>query len=174
VRVPRLDELLTRWPEARWNIDPKSDGCVEPLARLLDRLAAWDRVCIGSFSDARLRAIRRLGAGRACTSMGPRAVAVARVLSGSTTLPRLGADCLQVPLRHGRVPLVTARFVRAAHRRGLPVHVWTINDERDMQRLLDLGVDGIMSDELELLRHVFGSRALPLDGHPGATRPLRP
>jgi glycerophosphoryl diester phosphodiesterase len=173
VRVALLDELLTRWPEIRWNIDPKSDGCVEPLAGLLDRLAAWDRVCIGSFSDARLRAMRRLGAGRACTSMGPRAVAVARVLSASTTLPRLGADCVQVPVHHGRVPLVTARFVRAAHRRGLPVHVWTIDDEQEMRRVLDLGVDGIMSDELELLRRVFASRALPLDGR-GSIPPPRP
>jgi glycerophosphoryl diester phosphodiesterase len=164
VRVPRLEELLVRWPDARWNIDPKSDACVAPLARLLDRLDAWPRVCIGSFSDARLRAIRSLGAGRACTSMGPRATAWARLLAATGTTARLGADCLQVPLRHGRVPIVTPRVVRAAHRRGLHVHVWTINDEPAMQRLLDLGVDGIMTDRLELLREVFEARGLPLAG----------
>jgi glycerophosphoryl diester phosphodiesterase len=160
VRVPRLEELLVRWPQARWTIDPKADACVEPLAALLDRLGAWDRVCIGAFSDARLRRIRALGRGRACTSMGPRAVAVAVAAARLGTLPRLGADCLQVPLRHGRVPIVTRRFVRAAHRRGLPVHVWTIDDERTMHALLDLGVDGVMTDRLELLREVFAARGL--------------
>ncbi|MGO9495240.1 MAG: hypothetical protein ACLQA5_00765 [Solirubrobacteraceae bacterium] len=76
LRVPRLEHLLIRWPEARVTIDPKADACVVPLAALLDRLNAWDRVCIGSFSGRRLRWIRELGRGRTCTSMGPAAVAL--------------------------------------------------------------------------------------------------
>jgi glycerophosphoryl diester phosphodiesterase len=166
VRVPRLEELLVRWPWARWNIDPKSDACVVPLGRLLDRRSAWSRVCVGSFSDARLRRIRALGAGRACTSMGPRAVAVARAASVTGTVPRLGADCVQVPLRRGAIPIVTRGFLRAAHSRGLPVHVWTVDDAPTMNRLLDLGVDGVMTDELEVLRAVFESRGLALSGTP--------
>jgi glycerophosphoryl diester phosphodiesterase len=169
VRVPHLEELLVRWPAARWSIDPKSDACVAPLALLLDRLGAWHRVCVGSFSDARLRSIRMLGGdGRACTSMGPRAVAVARVTSLAGAMAALHADCLQVPLRRGRLPIVTPRFVRAAHRRGLPVHVWVVDDAPTMHRLLDLRVDGIMTDELELLRGVFAARGLPLGGAPTA------
>lgn len=164
VHVPRLEELLVRWPGARLNIDPKSDAVVEPLAALLDRHAAWDRVCLGSFSDRRLRRIRALSGGRACTSMGPRAIALARAAALAGLMPRLHADCVQVPLRHGRVPIVTARFVRAAHRAGLPVHVWTINDASVMHALIDMGVDGVMTDRLELLREVFGSRGLALDG----------
>jgi glycerophosphoryl diester phosphodiesterase len=155
VQVPRLEDLLTSWPELYVNIDPKSDACVEPLAALLDRLGAWDRVCIGAFSDARLRRVRTLGAGRACTSMGPRAVAVARAAALGWAMPRQGADCLQVPLRVGRVPIVTERFVAAAHRAGLPVHVWTIDDEATMERLLDLGVDGLMTDRVRVLRDVL-------------------
>lgn len=162
VRVPRLEELLRRWPEARVNIDPKSDGCVLPLVRLLDALDAWDRVCIGSFSDARLRRIRALSGGRACTSMGPHAVRRARAVSASGWMPRQGADCIQVPLRHGRIPIVTPRFVEAAHRAGLALHTWTINDEATMLQLLDLGLDGIMTDRLHLLRRVFDSRGLAL------------
>ncbi|MBI5105465.1 MAG: glycerophosphodiester phosphodiesterase [Solirubrobacterales bacterium] len=155
VQVPTLEELLAAWPATFLNIDPKSDTCVAPLAALLDRHAAWDRVCLGAFSDARLRSLRALGRGRACTSMGPRAVALARAASAAGRVPRLGADCVQVPPRHGRVPIVTARFVAAAHRAGLPVHVWTIDDEAEMERLLDLGVDGVMTDELRLLRSVL-------------------
>lgn len=162
VTVPRLEELLARWPQARVNIDPKSDRCVVPLADLIERHGAWERVCIGSFSDRRLRRIRALGGGRACTSMGPHAVAVARALAATGSIPRQGADCLQVPLRSGRIRIVTARFVAAAHRARLPVHVWTVNDEATIHELLDLGVDGIMSDELDLLRGVFHRRGLVL------------
>lgn len=162
IGVPRLEELLVRWPQARINIDPKSKAVVEPLVALLSRLSAWDRVCLGSFSDARLRTIRAMAGGRACTSMGPRAVAVARFASTFGRVPRQGADCVQVPPRQGPVPIVTARFVGAAHRAGLAVHVWTINDEATMHALLDLGVDGVMTDRPGLLRTVFESRGLSL------------
>ncbi len=155
VRVPRLEEVLVRWPECRVNIEPKADASVVPLVTLLDRLGAWERVCVGSFSDRRLRTVRSLSGGRACTSMGPRAVAVARAASLSGRMPRQGADCIQVPVRRARIPIVTARFVRAAHRAGLPVHVWTINDEASMRALLALGVDGIMTDRPRLLRDVL-------------------
>jgi glycerophosphoryl diester phosphodiesterase len=155
IRVPRLEDVLVRWPDVRVNIDPKTDACVAPLATLLDRLSAWDRVCIGSFSDRRLRRIRELGRGRACTSMGPHAVALARIAATCGRIPHLPADCLQVPIRRGRVPIVTERFVAAAHRAGIPVHVWTINDESTIDGLLDLGVDGIMSDHVRLLLEVL-------------------
>lgn len=167
IRVPRLEEILVRWPEVRINIDPKSDPCVEPLVALLDRLGAWSRGCIGSFSDRRLRRIRGLSRGAACTSMGPRSVALGRLAATFGTMARLGADCLQVPMRQGPFPIVTERFVQAAHRVGLPVHVWTINDEATMDELLDLGVDAIMSDRLRLLKDVFARRGLPLAGTPG-------
>ena len=158
VQIPRLEDLLTAWPELYVNIDPKSDLCVEPLAALLDRLDAWHRVCVGSFSDARLRRMRALGLHRACTSMGPRAVVIARATAAAGLMPRQGADCVQVPIRRGRVVIVTQRFVAAAHRAGLQVHVWTIDDEPTMERLLELGVDGLMSDRLRLLRAVLMRR----------------
>lgn len=159
VRVPRLEELLLRWPGARVNIDPKHDSCVAPLVALLDRLDAWDRVNVGSFSDRRLRRVRALSRGRACTSMGPRAVAVARASSVSGRMPRLGADCIQVPIRVGRIRIVTPGFVRAAHAAGLPVHVWTVNDPATMHELFELGVDGVMTDRPRALCRVLASRA---------------
>jgi glycerophosphoryl diester phosphodiesterase len=162
IRVPRLEELLVRWPEVRINVDPKADACVGPLAALLDRCRAWDRVCIGSFSDRRLVRIRALGRGRGCTSMGPAAVALARLAAACGRIPRLGADCIQVPLRRAAVPIVTQRFIEVAHRSGLPVHVWTIDDEATIETLLDLGADGIMTDRLKLLAEVFARRGLPL------------
>ena len=156
-RIPRLAELLA-WPGIRVNIDPKTDACVVPLVALVERLGAWDRVGFGSFSGRRLRRIRALSGGRACTSMGPRAVAVARAAAATGRMPRQGADCLQVPPRVGGLPVVTGRFVRAAHRSGLPVHVWTVNDETTMHALLDLGVDGVMTDRPRLLCRVLRDR----------------
>jgi len=161
VGVPRLATLLDRFPEARINLDPKTEACVGPLVALVDARDAWDRVCFGAFSDHRLRRIRTLSGGRACTSMGPRAVAVARIAGTVGALPRQGADCIQVPVRHGPVPVVTPRWVRAARRAGLPVHVWTIDDARTMHALLDLGVDGLMTDRPSVLRSVFLQRGLP-------------
>ncbi|MGI8595657.1 MAG: glycerophosphodiester phosphodiesterase [Solirubrobacteraceae bacterium] len=173
VRVPRLEEMLRRWPTVRVNIDPKTADSVEALVGLVDRLDAWGRVGFGAFSDRRLRRLRRLSSGRACTSMGPYAVALARLSVALGRIPRLGADCIQVPIRAGRVRIVTARFVGAAHRAALPVHVWTVNDEATMHALLDRGVDGIMTDRLDVLRDVFASRGLPLSPAAPGTSPDR-
>ncbi len=94
--------------------------------------------------------------------MGPSAVALACLSSVVGRMHRQGANCIQVPRRQGPIPLVTARFVRAAHCAGLPVHVWTVNDEAAMHALLDVGVDGIMTDRPLLLRNVFAGRGLAL------------
>jgi glycerophosphoryl diester phosphodiesterase len=156
--IPLLEDLLTAWPDVRINIDPKHAAAVEPLVELIRRTGTLDRVCFGAFSDRRLARLRAaLGPG-ACTSMGPRQVA--RLAGAARGLPagRFEAACVQVPVRQGPVALVTERFVAAAHERNLPVHVWTVNDPDEMRRLLDLGVDGIMTDRPALLRDVLSGR----------------
>jgi glycerophosphoryl diester phosphodiesterase len=90
--------------------------------------------------------------------MGPHAIACARVCSLSGRIPRLGARCIQIPERQGRVRMADPVMIRAAHRSGLPVHIWTIDDDAEMERLLDMGVDGIMSDRIEILRDVLRAR----------------
>jgi glycerophosphoryl diester phosphodiesterase len=94
--------------------------------------------------------------------MGPIAVATARAASLGLWVPRLGAACIQVPISSGPVRIVSPRFIRAAHRADLPVHVWTVNERSAMHELLDLGVDGIMTDRPRVLRDVFVERGLPL------------
>lgn len=158
VRIPLLSEIIEEWPEARLNIDTKSDAVVEPLAALLRRMDVLDRVCVGSFSDHRLRRFRALAGDWVCTSMGPRAITRARITSLAGRIPRQGAACLQLPVRQRGVPMVEPLMIRAAHRSGLAVHVWTIDDRAEMERLLDLGVDGIMTDTLETLRDVLRER----------------
>lgn len=156
--IPLLEDLLGTWPDLRVNIDPKHDSAVESLASTIARTASLDRVCIGAFSDRRIATLRaRLGA-QLCTSGGPKAVAKLRAASLGAPLGDLGHACVQVPVRAKGALLVDDRFVRAAHRRGVAVHVWTIDEPDEMHALLDLGVDGIMTDRPATLRAVLESR----------------
>jgi glycerophosphoryl diester phosphodiesterase len=156
--IPLLEDLLGSFPEARVNIDPKHDRSVEPLIEVLRRCNAVDRVCIGSFSDERIRRLRlRLGA-ELCTSMGPVAVARLRLDAVSGRVHPTPAGCVQIPERVRNVTVTNAAVVRAAHRAGLQVHVWTVDDPADMHRLLDLGVDGIMTDRPGVLKEVLQAR----------------
>jgi glycerophosphoryl diester phosphodiesterase len=111
-------------------------------------------VCVGSFSDRRLRRLRALLGPRLCTSYGPAQIAALRTVGRAPG----GGLAAQVPVRQGRLPLVDRRFVAAAHARGLHVHVWTIDDPVEMERLLDLGVDGLMTDRPSVLREVLERR----------------
>ena len=158
--IVQLEEFLGSFPDSFVNIDAKHDAVVDPLVRVLRRTSALDRVCIASFADRRLVMLRaRLGP-RVCMAGGPRAVLRLRARTFSARGPRGRIACVQVPLRYGAVPLVDARFVDFAHRQGTAVHVWTINDPTMMARLLDLGVDGIMSDDLHATREVWRARGL--------------
>ena len=157
--IPLLEDLLGAFPEARVNIDTKADESVDAVVEVLRRTAAVDRVCIGSFSDARLKRIREIVGPALCTSLGPKAIA--RLRGGSFGLPGakgLDGACAQVPHRVKGVTVVDERFVETAHRLGLQVHVWTIDDEAEMHELLDLGVDGLMTDRPKVLKDVLVSR----------------
>ena len=155
VAVPLLEDLLTRWDHVCVNIDAKADATVDPLMALIARLDAYSRVCLASFSDRRVARMRALSMGRAQTSMGRFAVATAYASSRAGRMPQLGASRVQVPLRAGSLRVADERFVLAAHRARLPVDVWTINTEPEMHALVDLGVDGIMSDRPALLKTVL-------------------
>jgi glycerophosphoryl diester phosphodiesterase len=151
--IPLLTDLLEAFPDARLNIDCKSDASVQPLVDVLRRTNSLERVCLGTFSHRRLVRLRRLLGPGLCTSMSPREVA--QWLAGR--LPAAPAAA-QVPPTRGRLTVVSRRTVARAARRGVPVHVWTIDDPAEMHRLLDLGVAGIMTDRPAVLRDVLRSR----------------
>jgi glycerophosphoryl diester phosphodiesterase len=155
-----LEDLLGEWPDLRVNIDPKHDAVVTPLADLLRRTGAVRRVCVGSFSDRRIQRLRYLLGPELCTSLGPGSVAALRLASLGLSRRAPGGSCVQVPVGLKHVPIVDDRFVRTAHRFGLPVHVWTVDEPGEMDRLLDLGVDGIMTDRPAILRDVLERRGL--------------
>lgn len=164
--IPTMAGLLDAFPQARFNIDLKSASGVKPLVRVLDEAAAHDRVCVTSFSDARLGHFRRLVGTRVATGMSERSVAL--LAFTPVCLGRLAKGLVaQVPTHvlGGLVPLVTRRFIRAAHRTGRRVGVWTINDAETMDELLDLGVDGIVTDRVEVLKDVLIRRGLWEEPH---------
>lgn len=161
--VPLLEDLLGTWPDLRINIDVKAESGIVPIADAIERTAAHDRVCIASFSTRRREAtVRRLtrpvatsaGTSEAAAYFGLGAVG----LPVTRTLRRV--DALQVPRRAGRATVLTARHVRAAHAAGTVVHVWTINDPDEMAELIDLGVDGLVSDRADLLKELLVARDL--------------
>ncbi|WP_447001783.1 glycerophosphodiester phosphodiesterase [Saccharothrix isguenensis] len=157
--IARLDQLLEDLPDALVNIDVKADSAVVPVLEVLRRTNSLHRVCLASFSEKRLARLRRLAGPDLLTSMGPRSVGA---LWAGGRVPLVGLPVrgmvAQVPVNQGRLLVVDDRFVRAAHRRGLEVHVWTIDDEPVMRRLLDLGVDGLVTDRPDRLRDVLIDR----------------
>jgi glycerophosphoryl diester phosphodiesterase len=159
--IPLLEDLLGTWPDVRVNIDVKHPSAVGPLAEVIRRTRSLDRVCVASFSHRRLTAVRRLLGPALCTALSTRGVlrlrAAATFPAAAALAPR-DVPCAQVPDRLGPVRVVTPGLVDLAHERGQRVHVWTVDDAADMHRLLDLGVDGIMTDRLDTLRGVLVTR----------------
>jgi len=164
--IPLLEDILREFPDARLNIDVKDRHAVAPLAGVIERCAAHERVLITSFSDRRRRAVLQRLSRRTASSAGIFLTAVF-ALAGPI-LPRRwlakmmhDVDALQVPVRYGPLELLTPGFLARARRLGLQVHVWTVNDPGEMERLLDLGghgVDGIVTDRADLLKEVFEKR----------------
>ncbi|MGN6676260.1 MAG: glycerophosphodiester phosphodiesterase [Streptosporangiaceae bacterium] len=155
--IPLLEDLLGAWPDVRFNIDVKAAPAARPLAELVRKMEAWDRVCITSFSAFRLRDARHQLGRPVCTSTSPIGAAALRSgLPGKVLAPqfaRRSVGCAQLPIR-----MAKPGVIQRAHAAGLQVHIWTVNDRDMMNSLLDLGVDGIMTDETELLRDVLTER----------------
>jgi glycerophosphoryl diester phosphodiesterase len=159
--VPTLAEVLEEHPDVRFNVDLKSDATVDPAIETIWRAGARDRVLLASFDDRRIKWARKLCGPRQATSLGVREVAAlklgsvhGRALAGFVP----GVAAAQVPLRYKGVKIVDRRFVNYAHKLGMQVHVWTVDDPAQMRELLDLGVDGIMTDHIEVLREVLHQR----------------
>jgi glycerophosphoryl diester phosphodiesterase len=159
--VPRLADVLGGYPDIRFNIDVKDDAAVQPTLDAVRAAGALHRVLLASFSDARTARMRAAVGPEVATSLGSRGVArlwaASRAGRGAARIAARVAAA-QVPPRQGPVRVVDERFVRYAHRLGLQVHVWTIDAPDRMHELLDLGVDGIMTDRIDVLREVYRAR----------------
>ncbi|MFC6697394.1 glycerophosphodiester phosphodiesterase [Nocardioides daphniae] len=162
-RIPTLRELLEAFPQARFNVDVKARGAAEVLVQVIDECRAWDRVLVGSFSRERMNAFRAAARGRVPTSAHPWEVAAFRLLpSGRLArwVTRGHVAALQVPHRRGWLKVVTPGLVRRAHAAGVHVHVWTVDDPKEMKELLDRGVDGLITDRTDILKETLLSQGL--------------
>jgi glycerophosphoryl diester phosphodiesterase len=158
--IPRFSDVVEALPDLRLNIDPKADNSLAPLVAAIRDHDLLDRVCIGSFSDKRLGRIHAEFGDAVCLSMGPRETARLRLSSWRLPVGSFRARATQVPLRRGRIPIIDSAFVARAHQLDIAVHVWTIDEADEMHRLLNLGVDGLMTDKPLVLRSVFQERGI--------------
>lgn len=165
--IPRLEQVLTELPGTRMTIEVKSDAVVAPLLGVLERTDAWHRVCVGGFAERWLDRARAGAGPRLLTSMampsalGLRSRAWLDALPGPLRhLPALPVrgGLAQLPRRLGALTVVDGALLRAAHTAGREVHVWTVDDAGEMGELLDLGVDGLLSDRPDVLRKVLQNR----------------
>lgn len=149
-----LEEMFESFPDTRFNIDIKTDEALEPALALVDKMAVLDRVCLASFNGARLARIRQRFGPAVCLSAGPRDVTALKFASWRLPFLRSGCHCAQVPVKEYGISIPTRRFVEHCNARGVAVHVWTIDDEDEMRRLIRLGVNGVMTDRPSLLKRV--------------------
>jgi glycerophosphoryl diester phosphodiesterase len=160
--IPLLEEVLGSFPSARVNVDVKDERTIAPVVEAIQRCAAIDRMCVASFSGRRLRQVREALGPRLCTALGPAGIGLVKAtgygLRFLAPLVGAAAACVQVPVRFRGVPVADERFVAAAHRLGLEVHVWTIDDAAEMRHLLDMGADGVMTDRPTVLKEVLVGR----------------
>jgi glycerophosphoryl diester phosphodiesterase len=160
LRIPSLAEALRRYPRMRFNIDAKGPepALADALARTVQEARAEERVCVGSFLDAQAERLGALLPG-VCRFL-PQEAATRHVLaarSGETPvgLPA-GYDLADLPARMDGTVVVEPRVLDHFHRLGIPVHVWTVDDEEEMRALLAIGVDGIVTDRPDVLARVLG------------------
>ena len=159
--VPLLEDVLATWPEVRLNIDVKGESGIAPVVEAIERTRAHDRVCVTSFSTQRrvatVAALSRPVATSGATRESAAFWAGARIGPWARRALR-DIDVLQVPWRAKGVQVLWPHHVAAAHRHGRQVHVWTVNDPEHMETLLDMGVDGLISDRADLLKRVLVAR----------------
>jgi len=162
--IPRLAELFEAFPDARFNIDAKSETAVDLLADAIARHSAYERVCVSSFSIRRLYRMRRRLGRRVASAASPVGIGLNRFTPWLTRVLNTPAPALQIPLSYpvlGRkLTVLTPALIAAVHRANKKVHIWTIDDSEIMMRLIDAGADGIFTDRIDLLKDVLVERGL--------------
>ena len=144
-KIPKLSDTLLRFPNLCFQIDFKTDEVVMPALDVINDMNVFDRVCIASFNSKRLQNVRSLYPDL-CISMGPNEVLKTLLASLNLYKGEIPGDCLQIPMSYYGIKIVSKRFVDFVHSRGLKIMIWTINDIKTFKYLIDLGVDGIITD----------------------------
>ena len=149
-KIPKLSDTLLRFPNLCFQIDFKTDEVVMPALDVINEMNVFDRVCIASFNSKRLQNVRSLYPDL-CISMGPNEVFKTLLARFNLYKGDVPGDCLQIPMSYYGIKIVSKRFVDFIHSRGLKIMIWTINDIKTFKYLINLGVDGIITDKPKLL-----------------------
>lgn len=154
IGISRLDDTLAAYPDVNFNIDLKAKGSEWLVAEVVVRMKRHDTVLIGGFVDARIARFRRITKGAVATSAGPTAAMAMYTASRVGRSVSRKADAYQLPSSMRGVSL-DGKLVDAVHAAGAQIHVWTVNEEDEMERFLALGVDGIVTDRPDILNDVL-------------------
>lgn len=158
VGISRLDDTFDRYPDLFLNIDLKAKGSEWAVAEIIRKKRREDTVLIGGFSDKRVARFRRITKGRVATSAGPRDAIAMYAASRLGRSARSRVDAYQLPYKTKGVS-VDNKLVDAVHEAGKQIHFWTVDEKSEMERLLDLGADGIVTDRPDLLNEIMEARS---------------
>ena len=157
-KIPTLESVLLSLPNTLFQIDVKTDDVALPALQVIEKCGALDRVCIASFSSNRLEVVREKFP-NICISMGPKEIIKTLLASFGLYSKPIHGDCLQVPIYYYGIKIVTQRFINFVQSQGLKIIVWTINDIKSMNKLMDMGVDGIITDKPMELKRLLTKRS---------------
>ena len=150
-----LEDVLKEFPKIYFNIDLKVEEVIQDSIKVVADFNAFDRVCFASFHSNRTRKVLRYNQ-NAIVSMGMKDVALFKFLKFNNKNIKI----IQIPLKWKGIKILTKNFIQKAHKNKLLVHVWTINDRKTINNLIDLGVNGIITDEPEILMETMKERDL--------------
>ena len=159
-KIPSLEDTLSSFPSLRFNIDIKVDSAVDETIKIVKNHDALKRVCLASFSTKRLNRIRELTDSSLCSSMGQAEIVKLLLSSYGLKFKTSTGLCAQVPVSQFGIPIVTKRFIKKIHDLNKLIHVWTVDETQEMYRLIDLGVDGLMTDKPTVLKKALVARNL--------------
>lgn len=158
ITIPSLEKVMTTFPNLMLNLDLKQPGIEQNVVDFIKKFGYENRVMIASFKAGRVRRFRSLSGSCCATSAGYTEAGAFWVYSRIGKSYKIPAAALQVPPRKGWLTIVDEKLIKNAHALGIQVHVWTVNEPQEMQRLIELGVDGIITDRIDLLNRVLSTQ----------------
>ena len=157
-KIPTLEETLKQFPNTKFQIDFKTDEVVDPAIEIINKLPNIKKnLCVASFSSQRLQKIKSK-LSDVTYSMGPHEVLKLLLKSFGVYRGEISGDCLQIPIYRYGIKIVTRRFVDFCKRENIKISVWTINSIEEMDYLIDLDVDGIITDKPKALINLLASK----------------
>ncbi len=159
-KIPLFSDLLEAFPECFFSVDIKSDSTVMPVVDLVKKTNCLNRVCMGSFSQKRINIIKNNLTDRCLTSMGPLDIINAKFSSYFNYRVKIDSIFASLPVKKYNLDLLNKRNINYLKSINIKVIAWTINQEKEIRRLIDLGVDGIMTDEIVLLKSILKEKDL--------------